>query len=92
MTEYGPRPQRISLQCNYLRSFPGVLKVIQFVCDLVALILGLAAPSDKYIGHKGYFTFVAALAIIITLLFLIFALINLQRVCCQVYWLKIVSN
>jgi hypothetical protein len=30
-TEYGPRPQRISCQFSYIRTFPGALKVIQFV-------------------------------------------------------------
>jgi len=29
--EYGPRPQRISLQYGYIRTLPGALKVIQFV-------------------------------------------------------------
>lgn len=56
------------------------------------MILGFASPSEGYVGHKGYFTFVAVLAIIITTLFLIFALINVQAVCCPARWLVVVSQ
>ena len=56
------------------------------------MILGFAAPSEGYMGHKGYFTFVAVLAIIITTLLLIFALINLQATCCSARWLVVVSE
>jgi hypothetical protein len=56
------------------------------------LILGLIAPGDGYTGQKGYFTFVAALAIIITTILFLLALINLQAVCCAERWLTIVRD
>ncbi|CAF2113705.1 unnamed protein product [Rotaria magnacalcarata] len=87
--EYSTRPQRISCQYDYIRTIPGTLKAIQFLCDLVALILGATAPAISYSGHKGFFTFVAILAIIITTILFLLALINLQAVCIPDRWLLI---
>jgi len=45
-----------------------------------------------YSGHKGFFTFVAALAIVVTTILFLFSFINLQAVCIPERWLMIVSN
>lgn len=67
--------------------------LIQYIqlCDIIALILGAAAPSENYTGHRGFFMFVAALAIIITTFLFLLALINLQAVCIPERWVMIVS-
>ncbi|CAF2409583.1 unnamed protein product [Rotaria sp. Silwood2] len=87
--DYGTRPQRISCQYGYIRTISGILKTIEFVCDAVALILGAAAPSMVFSGHKGFFTFVAALAIVITAILFVLALLNIQTVCIPDRWLVI---
>ncbi|CAF0879317.1 unnamed protein product [Rotaria sp. Silwood1] len=87
--DYVARPQRISCQYGYISTISGILKTIEFVCDAVALILGAAAPSMAFSGHKGFFTFVAALAIIITTILFALALLNIQAVCMPERWLFI---
>ncbi|CAF0994587.1 unnamed protein product [Rotaria sordida] len=87
--DYGTRPQRISCQYGYISTIPGILKAIEFICDAGALILGAVAPTITFTGHKGFFTFVAALAIIITTILFLLALINIQAVCIPDRWLVI---
>jgi len=45
-----------------------------------------------YSGHRGFFIFVAALAIVITTILFLFSFINLQAVCMPERWLVIVSD
>ncbi|CAF1065011.1 unnamed protein product [Adineta ricciae] len=80
------RPLRITCQINYLRTLPGILKIIQFACDILSIILGAAAPTLTYTGHKGFFVFVAILATVGTAFLLVLSLINLQAVCIPERW------
>jgi hypothetical protein len=54
--------------------------------------LGLAAPTYTFMGQKGFFTFVAALAIIITTILFILAMLNIQGVCIPTRWPLIVNE
>ncbi|UJR20806.1 hypothetical protein I4U23_023918 [Adineta vaga] len=80
------RSPRLTCSLKYLRTIPGILKIVQFVCDVICIILGGVAPSLTFTGHKGFFLFVAVLAIVITTFLILLAVINLQAVCIPERW------
>ncbi|CAF4044711.1 unnamed protein product [Rotaria sp. Silwood2] len=81
----------IGCQYEYIRSIPFVLKLIEFVCDLLAVSLCGAGPTlDEGNGRRGFFLFVSILALIITVVLLILCLIiNLKAIFNLHFWLKL---
>ncbi|CAF0753585.1 unnamed protein product [Didymodactylos carnosus] len=79
--ESPPAPQGISCRPVYVTTLAGVLKFFEIFCDILALILAGAAPVyDEVVGHRGFFIFVAAVALIISFILLIACILNVNNV------------
>ncbi|CAF1572844.1 unnamed protein product [Adineta steineri] len=77
---------RLGCRLNYVRKLPGMLKIVQLACSFIAIILVAVAPTLTYSGNKGFFIFVSIVAISITTILLLMALINLQAVFIPERW------
>jgi len=77
----------LACRLDYIQSIPGVLKLIELLCDLLAVILDGAAPAvPGGSGQKGFFLFVSILALIITTILLILAVLNIQNMFLKNRW------
>jgi len=77
----------IACRLDYIRSVPGVLKLIELLCDLLAVILCGAAPLvDGGSGQKGFFLFVSILALIVTTILFILFVLNINNMLLKNRW------
>ncbi|CAF1080428.1 unnamed protein product [Rotaria sordida] len=64
-----------------------VLKIIELVCDIIAVILCGAGPSlNEGNGRRGFFLFVTILALIITIVIFLICISNLKALCQKRHW------
>ncbi|UJR28772.1 hypothetical protein I4U23_009998 [Adineta vaga] len=78
-----------SIGCNlgYFRNIPGILKIIELLCDLLGTILAGAAPiCDGTSGKRGFYLFVSIVGLIITFILLILNLLNVPNVVLRGRW------
>ncbi|CAF1457868.1 unnamed protein product [Adineta ricciae] len=77
----------IGCSLDYLRTIPGILKIIELLCDILGTILAGAAPVyDSTAGNRSFYLFVSILALIITFVLLILGLLNVHNVVLRGRW------
>ncbi|CAF1506519.1 unnamed protein product [Adineta steineri] len=72
----------VTCRVDYIRSIPGILKIIELFCDLLGTALAGAGPAVDSVttGQRGFFLFVSIVALIITTVLLVLGLLNIHNV------------
>jgi len=76
------------LDTSYLRTLPGLVKVVQAVLDFICFICVVAGPYPGY-GGAGWGTFVSIVAFIVTIILLIMYLFHMIEMFHFVPWLLV---
>ncbi|XP_015905012.1 CKLF-like MARVEL transmembrane domain-containing protein 8 [Parasteatoda tepidariorum] len=80
-------PSKIYLDSSYLKSVPGILKIVECVVDLCGFISMIVVTSKYYYPSGTFYEFVSMSAFIISLFLLIFHLFHFTDAMQFIPWL-----